>query len=80
MRLFTLLPISSALISMAFAAPLLGEKVDAPGCVAPDEFVELDVSAEEAKISQEIPNYLDARWGGESPSDRTANVGPCVIT
>ncbi|KAJ7772788.1 hypothetical protein B0H14DRAFT_2632259 [Mycena olivaceomarginata] len=51
---------------------LLGEKVDASGSVAPDEFAELDVSAEGAKISQEIP------WGGESPSDRTANSGSII--
>ncbi|KAJ7839809.1 hypothetical protein B0H14DRAFT_3869603 [Mycena olivaceomarginata] len=66
MRLSILLPVSSALISVALAAPLLEENVEGPWArsTALDEFIELDVTAEGARISQEISN-LDARTLGQ---------------
>ncbi|KAJ7792023.1 hypothetical protein B0H14DRAFT_2933010, partial [Mycena olivaceomarginata] len=81
MRLSILLPVSSALISVALTAPLLEENVEGPWArsTALDEFVEFDVASEGARISQEISN-LDARaqaW--ESTQDRCPNSGTCTI-
>ncbi|KAJ7792024.1 hypothetical protein B0H14DRAFT_179749 [Mycena olivaceomarginata] len=81
MRLSILLPVSSALISVALAAPLLEVNVEASRArsTAFDEFVDLDLTAEGAKIPQELSN-LDARWiHAEAPTDRTANSGTCAI-
>ncbi|KAJ7323224.1 hypothetical protein DFH08DRAFT_817797 [Mycena albidolilacea] len=70
----------SALISVALAAPLLEVNVEAPRVrsTAFDEFIELNVTAEGARISQEISN-LDARYIWESPGDRCPNSGTCAI-